>query len=195
MEAMTQTQSRLVENLNAMVQKMATVEANLQHYKSHTEELREVNQAQNEQLKALKDITSGSTSKRALTAALGNPVGPFQQNTPLKYPKIFSNIGSSYNPATGIFTALVRGGLLLQIYDVQQQLRPAQLCGVTDDEQQRLVSTWDTAGDDSNDSASNAAVVQLEVGDNVFVQLYANRVLYDDLNYYNTFSGFLLVTM
>lgn len=109
MEAMTQTQSRLVENLNAMVQKMATVEANLQHYKSQTEELREVNQAQNEQLKALKDITSGSTSKRALTAALGNPVGPFQQNTPLKYPKIFSNIGSSYNPATGIFTALVRG--------------------------------------------------------------------------------------
>ena len=59
---------------------------------------------------------------------------------------------------------------------------------------QQLVSTGDTVGDDSHDSTSNAVVVHLEVADNVFVQLYTSRVLYDGTNYYNTFSGFLLFT-
>lgn len=92
--AMTQTQSRLEQNLSAVMQKMATVEANLQYYKSQAEELWKVNQAQDEQLKALKDITSATTSKVAFTAALGGSVGPFEQNTRLKHPKILSNIGS-----------------------------------------------------------------------------------------------------
>lgn len=34
LEAMTQTQSRLMENLNAMMLKVATIEANQQYYKS-----------------------------------------------------------------------------------------------------------------------------------------------------------------
>lgn len=80
------TQSRLKQNLSAVMQKMATVEANLQYYKSQAEELWKVNQAQDEQLKALKDITSATTSKVALTSALGGSVGTFEQNTRLKYP-------------------------------------------------------------------------------------------------------------
>lgn len=70
--AMTQTQSRLVENLSAVMQKMAIAEANLQHYKCQAEELGKVNQAQDEQLKALKNILSTNTTKVAFTAALKN---------------------------------------------------------------------------------------------------------------------------
>lgn len=59
----------------------------------------------------------------------------------------------------------------------------------------RLTSVWDTSGTDSNDMGSNAVVIPLEVGDNVYVELQENRALYDDGMGYNTFSGFLLFTM
>lgn len=60
---------------------------------------------------------------------------------------------------------------------------------------ERLTSVWDTSGSDSNDMGSNAVVVPLEAGDQVFVELQANRIVYDDLMNYNTFSGFLLFTL
>ncbi|CAL8373772.1 unnamed protein product [Boreogadus saida] len=43
-----------------------------------------------------------------------------------------------------------------------------------------------------NDSATNAAVLHLEAGDNVYTQLFATREVHDDGMRYNTFSGFLL---
>ena len=58
----------------------------------------------------------------------------------------------------------------------------------------RLTSVWDTSGSDANDMGSNAVVIALEVGDNVYVELLTNRVVYDDGMNYNTFSGFLLFT-
>lgn len=57
---------------------------------------------------------------------------------------------------------------------------------------QLLTSVWDTAGPDINDNGSNAVVIQLEVGDHVYVELQENRLVYDDGMGYNTFSGFLL---
>lgn len=59
---------------------------------------------------------------------------------------------------------------------------------------ERLASVWDTSGSDANDMGSNAVVIPLEVGDNVYVELQANRIVYDDGMTYNTFSGFLLFT-
>lgn len=191
--AMTQAQSTFEQNLGTTMQKMATVEANLQSCKSQAEELRKVNQAQNEQLKALTDVTSTSTSKVAFTAALGSSTGPFQQDTPLKYQRILSNIGSGYNPATGVFTAMVPG-LYYFSYTMFNNGQPNSVVSLMMNSQ-RVVSTWDTVGNDNHGSATNAAVVRLEAGDSVFVKLYATRVLYDDDYYYNTFSGFLLFTL
>lgn len=59
----------------------------------------------------------------------------------------------------------------------------------------RLTSVWDTSGSDAHDMGSNAVVIPLEVGDNVYVELQANRIVYDDSMNYNTFSGFLLFTL
>lgn len=60
---------------------------------------------------------------------------------------------------------------------------------------ERLTSVWDTTGSDANDMGSNAVVIPLEVGDNVYVELQANRLVYDDGMGYNSFSGFLLFTI
>ncbi|KAF3699936.1 Complement C1q-like protein 2 C1q and tumor necrosis factor-related protein 10 [Channa argus] len=60
---------------------------------------------------------------------------------------------------------------------------------------ERLTTVWDTSGTDTNDMGSNAVVIPLNVGDNVYVELQENRIVYDDEKNYNTFSGFLLFTM
>uniref|UniRef100_A0A667Z6X6 C1q domain-containing protein n=1 Tax=Myripristis murdjan TaxID=586833 RepID=A0A667Z6X6_9TELE len=185
----------LEENLGITVQKMASVEAKLETCNRQAEELKKTNQAQDEQLKVLQETTAISQAKVAFSAALGSPMGPFQQDTPLKYERILSNIGSGYNPATGIFTAMVRGMYYFRytMYN-NNSGQPNSIVSLMMNSQ-RVVSTWDTEGNDNHDSATNAAVLQLAAGDSVFVKLYANRVVYDDGYYYNTFSGFLLFTL
>ncbi|XP_042367109.1 complement C1q-like protein 2 [Plectropomus leopardus] len=193
--AVTQTQSTLQQILSAMTQKMATAEASLQFFKSQAEELRKINAAQDEQLKALAAVTSASSAKMAFTAALGSSVGPFEQDTPVKYQKTLSNIDHSYNPATGMFTARVRGMYYFSFTMYNNSSgKPNSVVSLMMNSQM-LVSTWDTEGDDYHGSATNGAVVQLEAGDSVYVKLYAHRVLYDDSNHYNTFRGFLLFTL
>lgn len=145
------TDTEQSQNLRAMMQKMATVVANLQHYKSQAEELWKANQAQDEQLKAVKDITSASTSKLAFKAALGVSSGPFQQNTQLKYQKILFNIGSGYNPATGILTAMVRGVYCFRFTMYNNNLGPPNSVVSLMMNSQKSVTTWDTVGNDNDD--------------------------------------------
>lgn len=96
---------------------------------------------------------------------------------------------------SGIFTAMVKGmyffrfSMFNNLTPVANSVVSLMKNGV------RLTSVWDTSGTDANDMGSNAVVIPLEVGDNVYVELQANRVVYDDGMNYNTFSGFLLFTM
>ncbi|XP_038821359.1 complement C1q-like protein 2 [Salvelinus namaycush] len=197
---MDQMQAALKESFGAMGQKLGAVETKLQGSESQVEELKKVNTAQEEELKALKKSLSTAQPKVAFSVALrdsgsGN-IGPFTTNTPLQYKRVFSNAGSSYNPATGIFTAMVRGMYCFRYSMYSNNSgRPNSVVSLMKNSEM-LVTTWNT--DDSmnvHESASNAAVVQLEVGDSVYIQLWANRVLYDDSNNYNTFTGFLLFTV
>lgn len=193
--AATQAQSKLEENLRTVMQKMTTMEASLATFRSQTEELRKVNKAQEEQLRSLTNTVTAATSNVAFSAALGSSMGPFEQDTPLKYQRILSNIGNGYNPATGIFTAMMRGVYYFSytMYN-NNSGQPSSIVSLMMNSQ-RVVSTWGTVSNDSHDSATNAAVLQLEAGDSVFVQLYAKRIMYDNGFYYNTFSGFLLFTL
>lgn len=96
---------------------------------------------------------------------------------------------------TGIFTAMVKGMYFFR-FSMFNNLNPVANSVVSLMKNSvRLTSVWDTSGSDSNDMGSNAVVIPLEVGDNVYVELLANRQLYDDGMGYNTFSGFLLFTM
>ncbi|XP_068434443.1 complement C1q-like protein 3 [Clinocottus analis] len=121
-------------------------------------------------------------------------IGPFTTNTPLKYEKVFSNIGNVYNPSTGIFTAIVSGTYVFR-FSMFNNLNstPNSVVSLMKNAE-RLVSVWDTSGSDANDMGSNAVVIALQVGDNVYVDLQANRRVYDDGMNYNSFSGFLLFT-
>ena len=95
----------------------------------------------------------------------------------------------------GIFTASVKGMYYFR-FSMMNNLSatPNSVVSLMKNDQ-RLASVWDTSGTDANDIGSNAAVIPLEVGDNVYIKLVANRLIYDDAMNYNTFSGFLLFNM
>ncbi|KAK2833181.1 hypothetical protein Q5P01_017070 [Channa striata] len=141
----------------------------------------------------------GASPQVAFSAALresgSGDIGPFTTATPLQYKRVFSNTGSSYNPATGIFTAIVKGMYFFR-FSMFNNLStvPNSVVSLMKNGQ-RLTSVWDTSGNDSHDMGSNAVVIPLSVGDNVYVELQENRIVYDDGMNYNTFSGFLLFTM
>ncbi|XP_035253324.1 complement C1q-like protein 2 [Anguilla anguilla] len=119
-------------------------------------------------------------------------LGPFQTDTVIQYAKVFANIGNYYNPSTGIFTARVKGVYFFTFTAYNNVEMTPNTNVVLMKNGERTVSIWDKSGQDANDNASNAVVLQLEVGDSVFVHLKANTRVYDDMGHYNSFSGFLL---
>ncbi|KAM4598471.1 complement C1q-like protein 2 [Polymixia lowei] len=155
-------------------------------------------QASETEVRELKNLIEGQP-RVAFSAALrdtgsGN-IGPFSSAVPLKYKKVFSNTGNSYNPATGIFTAMVKGTYFFRFSMFNNLYRSPSSVVSLKKNGERLVSVWDVSASDNNDMGSNAVVVALEVGDAVYAELQANRLVYDDVMNYNTFTGFLLFTM
>ncbi|KAL2091147.1 hypothetical protein ACEWY4_013410 [Coilia grayii] len=174
----------LPQDVANVMEKVNLLETRLQKTEKDVEELRSLigGQPQVAFSAALLDSGSGNT-------------GPFTAATPLKYKRVFSNTGSSYNPSTGIFTAQVKGMYFFRFSMFNNlSATPSSVVSLMKNGQ-RLTSVWDTAGSDANDMGSNAVVIALEVGDSVYAELGANRIVYDDSMNYNTFSGFLLFTM
>ncbi|XP_063048869.1 complement C1q-like protein 2 [Engraulis encrasicolus] len=135
----------------------------------------------------------------AFSAALrdsgGGNVGPFSVATPLKYKRVFSNTGSSYNPSTGVFTAQVKGMYFFRFSMFSNTIGHSNSIVSLMKNGERLTSVWDTTGADGHDMGSNAVVIAMEMGDNAYVELLANRMVFDEYMNYNTFSGFLLFPM
>ncbi|XP_042361003.1 complement C1q-like protein 2 [Plectropomus leopardus] len=177
--SLTQSLGALEEKAANMAEKITVLEDKLINTEKEVLELRSL---------------TGGTPQVAFSATLresgfGN-TGPFTTATPLKYKKVFSNIGNGYNSSTGIFTALVKGMYFFR-FSVFVSSPPNTVVSLMKNSK-RLTSVWDTVKSDSHDMGSNAVVIPLEVGDNVYVELWANRTVYSNNMNYNTFSGFLL---
>ncbi|KAJ0058367.1 hypothetical protein NL108_013864 [Boleophthalmus pectinirostris] len=182
--SMFMTVGALTEKVANLMDKMTQVETKL----DNTER----------ELTELKSITHG-TPKIAFSASLyetgSGDTGPFNTQTPLKYKKIYANFGNNYNPATGIFTATVKGVYFFRFTMYNNVNSTPNSVLVLRKNGEQIVSLWDISGTDANDTGSNAAVLPLEAGDTVYVELQANRQVYDDTAHYNTFTGFLLFTI
>ncbi|XP_021480534.2 complement C1q-like protein 2 [Oncorhynchus mykiss] len=181
------------EKLGAMGEKLGTMGDNLRLMETRL-------QTSENEVEVLKRLTGGRpqvafSATLWLTGDAPGNTGPFTTPIPLQYKNVFSNIGSSYNPATGIFTATVKGMYYFHFTMMNNLNTPPNSVVCLTKNGQRLVSVWDTVGTDAHDSGSNAVVIPLEVGDNVYVELQANRLVHDDRMNYNTFSGFLLFPM
>ncbi|XP_036375404.1 complement C1q-like protein 2 [Megalops cyprinoides] len=178
-EALREMVTEQRSELGATKTELGTVEARLKTSESQVEELR-------------REIAD--RPKVAFSAVLtdaGN-VGPFNTDVTLVYAKVITNIGNHYSPATGIFTAPVRGVYYFRFtaFGFGSHLRIGSMLYKNG---QRIVYVSDSQGSgEQDDYSSNAAVLQLEVGDQVYMRLPSNNKVYDDTFNHCTFSGFLL---
>lgn len=91
-----------------------------------------INKAQEEQLKALRDITVTSKSKVAFTAALGSSFGPFEQETHhwnIKNQESSPTLAAATTNTTGIFTTMALWMYYLSYTMYNNNLKsPTQRC-------------------------------------------------------------------
>ncbi|XP_062376130.1 uncharacterized protein LOC134064278 [Sardina pilchardus] len=124
----------------------------------------------------------------------GGHTGPFSAETTVIFRHVFTNIGNGYNASTGVFTAPVRGVyhfvLFLHGYGHQSGPVAASLRKNGDN----VVSPYSRQTSGSM-TPSNGASLLLEVGDVVYVNLWANAWFFDNINHHTTFSGHLLFPM
>uniref|UniRef100_A0A8C7FJ74 C1q domain-containing protein n=1 Tax=Oncorhynchus kisutch TaxID=8019 RepID=A0A8C7FJ74_ONCKI len=131
--------------------------------------------------------------KVAFSTSLGKTghQGPFNTATTVIYKNIFTNTGEHYNQATGIFTAPVRG--VYHFSFTMGDFLQSTVMGLTlFKNEQQIIHSGEVGDHQQFRYASNAVILQLEVGDVVFMQLPANYRIYDDSNHRNTFIGILL---
>uniref|UniRef100_UPI0037E75FA4 cerebellin-4-like n=1 Tax=Semicossyphus pulcher TaxID=241346 RepID=UPI0037E75FA4 len=127
----------------------------------------------------------------AFGASIGNVgnIGPFNSEITLAYRVVHYNSGT-YNPATGIFTAPVRGVYYFSFSGHNISSRQMGLRLMKNGMQ--VVTVFNHRDGNRHETATNGMTLRLEVGDQVYMRLRAHTWIFDNLNNHSTFIGHLL---
>uniref|UniRef100_A0A3B3UB77 Cerebellin 10 n=1 Tax=Poecilia latipinna TaxID=48699 RepID=A0A3B3UB77_9TELE len=145
-----------------------------------------------EDLKREGEVKHLAFSASLLASGQGH-TGPFNTEITLIFKHVVTNIGNAYNRETGLFTAPVRG-----VYHFEFHIfghgsnNPTSAELVKNGEKVFMSWTSQPAG---GQKASNGVSLLLEIGDVVFMRMWANSRIYDNQSHHTTFSGHLLFTM
>ncbi|XP_056910470.1 caprin-2-like [Takifugu flavidus] len=138
---------------------------------------------------------NGATPKVAFYTALSNAgnIGPFNTDIPLKYQKVFTNIGQAYNSNTGYFTAPVKGAYYFQFtlagfqsFDTGVYVMKNGQIFMYNVEYKRTYNP---------EYITNSLILELQPGDTVSLVLPRGHSTFDNPNNLSTFSGSLLFTL
>uniref|UniRef100_A0A3Q3KRF7 C1q domain-containing protein n=1 Tax=Monopterus albus TaxID=43700 RepID=A0A3Q3KRF7_MONAL len=118
-------------------------------------------------------------------------IGPFNGHTALVFKNVVTNIGSAYDPNTGVFTAAVRG-----VYHFEWHIGvdSSNTAAVLVKNTNHIFTAYEhqTAG---YGASSQSASLLLEAGDTVCVHQWTGTKIHDNQNHHSTFSGHLLFTL
>ncbi|KAK2862882.1 hypothetical protein Q5P01_002415 [Channa striata] len=128
----------------------------------------------------------------AFTAAIntGGPVGPFNADQTVVFNNVITNIGGAYNQCTGIFVAPIAGVYYFTFFYHAGGEHPSRLL-LCKNGSLIVESSDHRTSADGADNGGNAAFLQLDKGDQVFVRLVANNHIWAT-SAITTFSGFLV---
>ncbi|XP_014824067.1 PREDICTED: complement C1q-like protein 2 [Poecilia mexicana] len=116
--------------------------------------------------------------------------GPLGADETLEFKRVITNIGNGYDPATGVFTAPVKGLYYIRVSGVAGP--NGELHAGVKKDGVNMFAIYHKAGTQAG--ASNAMVLALEQGNRVYVQLWAGKSIADQ-GRLSTFTGFLVFPM
>ncbi|XP_061576215.1 cerebellin 18 [Cololabis saira] len=119
--------------------------------------------------------------------------GPFNTNVPIPYSSVTLNAANGYNPSLGVFTAPFPGIYVFSftVYSsVDSNGRLYHKVGLMKNGV-LAVSVWENNREDSEDSASQIVTLDMQRGDQVYLELLSGRKLCTSLQH-NIFTGYIV---
>uniref|UniRef100_A0A3B5R2J3 Complement C1q tumor necrosis factor-related protein 3-like n=1 Tax=Xiphophorus maculatus TaxID=8083 RepID=A0A3B5R2J3_XIPMA len=169
---------KFLKEFGAMKAKLETVETNL----------KEKSEALETKLKEKQEVME--TSAAIGGSGSNGHIGPFNTDTTIIYRKLIINVGNAYNQHTGIFAAPVPGIYYFTFFYHAVGTQVVNLSLMKNNEE--VVTTYDhKTSHDVADNGGNAALLQLQQGDQVYVRMHANSHVWQN-EQITTFSGVLL---
>ncbi|XP_066292729.1 complement C1q tumor necrosis factor-related protein 3-like [Branchiostoma lanceolatum] len=136
------------------------------------------------------DSSSSSSAVVAFSAARTSKVFT---GTAVTYDVVHINEGDAFNPRTGKFTPAASGIYSFTFTGMTEYAASASILVSLMKNDERIASLHvRNPAYEMHQSSSNSALLRLQLGDEVWVQLWSGYVLYSDGNRYITFSGFLV---